>query len=435
MNIDLAKFIGDETEFSVEQRILNIILLFGMVVALSGGFFNYIQDLGTPIIAVSLISAIFLLVIYYLSRVRRQYSPPVTLLIIFSGFVVAPLMWFTNGGSLGGTFFYIFMFGSITAVLLKGLHKIILIACLGLMAIALIAAEYKGLFPIAGYASDFDRYADVAFSLMLTMIANVTLFVVILNYFKREEERARSYLSRIEKQQMAIEMARLDRLNLVGEMAASIGHEVRNPLTTVRGFLQYFQGKVEYAAHRSQFALMIEELDRANSIITEYLSLAKNKRIDLDFVDLNNVILSLHPLMQASALQEGKQVQLDLDYPATIRGDRNEIRQCLLNLTRNGMEAAGKGGTVVIATRVTEDKVLLSIKDTGHGIPPEIIEKLGTPFLTTKENGVGLGLAVCYRIIDRHGATVEVTTNEAGTTFVIAFASASQPEVLKAAAK
>ncbi len=435
MNTDLARLIGDESEFAVEHRILNIILLFGAAISLCSGLFNYILELGAPIIAVSLASAAVVIACYYLSRVRRLYSLPVILVIVFAGFVVTPLMWITNGGSVGGTSFYIFIFGSITAVLLKGLRKAALIVGLGIMAVVLMALEYTGAVPITGYTGDIDRYADVAFSLLLTMIANITLFVVILNCFKKEEERARSYLSRIEKQQMAIEMARLDRLNLVGEMAASIGHEVRNPLTTVRGFLQYFQGKNEFLSHRSQFSLMIEELDRANSIITEFLSLAKNKRIDLELVDLNTIILGIYPLIQASALQEGKQVQLDLDYPATIRADSNEIRQCLLNLTRNGMEAAGKGGIVIVATRVEADQVLLSISDTGRGIPAEIVDKLGTPFLTTKENGVGLGLAVCYKIIERHAATVEVTTGPAGTTFVIRFSLADQPEKPEAAAE
>lgn len=434
MKIDYAKLIGDESEFSVEHRILNIILLFGALLALISGIFNHLLGLGTPVTAVSLVSTVVVLVFFYLSRCKYLFSLPGTLVIIYAGFIVTPLIWVTNGGMSGGTAYYIFICGSITAALLKGWRQVTLIVCLGSMALGLMALEYKGFLPVTGYASDFDHYADIAFTLMLTMIANVTLFVVVLNFFKREEERARNYLSRIEKQQMAIEMARLDRLNLVGEMAASIGHEVRNPLTTVRGFLQFFQAKNEYQAYRSQFALMIEELDRANSIITEYLSLAKNKRIDLETVDLNSVILSLYPLIQASALQEGKQVQIDLDYPAIISADRNEIRQCLLNLTRNGMEASGKGGLVAIATIVTPDSVLLSVKDTGQGIPPEILDKLGTPFLTTKENGAGLGLAVCYKIIERHGAKVEVSTGNTGTTFIIRFARATQrPEPLEGA--
>lgn len=428
MNHSFAKAIGNETAFTVEHRILNIILLFGVVLAAASGIFNYFLELGARIIAISLASTLIVLVLYYLSRVRRQYSLTVSLVIAIFGFTVTPLIWFANGGMAGGTAFYVIIFASMMATLIKGWRLVALIASLAAMTLALMVLEYRGVIPVTGYATAFDRYADVAYSLLVTIIANATMFVVLLNYYRREEERANSYLSRIEKQQMAIEMARLDRLNIVGEMAASIGHEVRNPLTTVRGFLQYFKGKKEYSAHISQFDLMIEELDRANSIITEYLSLAKNKKIDLAHTDLNSVILGLHPLIQASALQQGKQVHLDLDYPATIKADANEIRQCLLNLTRNGLEAVDKGGSIVIATRVEGGKVLLFVKDTGKGIPPDIIDKIGTPFLTTKENGAGLGLAVCYKIIERHGATVELETSAAGTTFIIKFALFAQAD-------
>lgn len=224
-----------------------------------------------------------------------------------------------------------------------------------------------------------------------------------------------------ERKQMEKEMARLDRLNLVGEMAASIGHEVRNPMTTVRGFLQMLSRKREVAKFADIFDLMMDEIDRANSIITEFLSLAKNKAIDLKRSNLNTIIRTVFPLIQADALRRGNNIVTDLGIIPDIMLDEKEIRQCILNFVRNGLEAMPSGGLVAIQTYVEDDKVVLAVKDEGCGIPVEILDKLGTPFLTTKECGTGLGLPVCYSIAERHKAEIAHQTGPKGTTFFIRF--------------
>ncbi|MDR7867291.1 MAG: MASE3 domain-containing protein [Sporomusaceae bacterium] len=217
------------------------------------------------------------------------------------------------------------------------------------------------------------------------------------------------------------ELARLDRLNTVGELAAGIGHEIRNPLTTVRGYLQLFANKEKYAEHREQFATMIEELDRANAIISEYLSLARTKAAEPGQGDLNGVLKALYPLLEADAARAGHSLELSTgDIPA-VRFDEREIRQLVLNLARNGLEAMEPGGRLTISTFCDRGGAVLAVGDSGGGIPQEVLDKLGTPFMTTKEHGTGLGLAVCRRIADRHGAKLEVTTSSAGTTFFLRF--------------
>lgn len=217
------------------------------------------------------------------------------------------------------------------------------------------------------------------------------------------------------------EMARLDRLNLVGEMAAGIGHEVRNPMTTVRGFLQIFREKKEFCNYTEQLDLMVEELDRANSIITEFLSLAKNKSIDLKRSCLNNIVKTLYPLMQADAVKSDKNINLELEDIPMILLDEKEIRQVILNLVRNGLEAMPPGGNLTIRAFEEKGEVILSVRDQGAGIKPEVLEKLGTPFFTTKETGTGLGLAVCYSIAARHNAVISIDTGPKGTAFDVIF--------------
>ncbi|KAF1083957.1 Sporulation kinase E [Sporotomaculum syntrophicum] len=217
------------------------------------------------------------------------------------------------------------------------------------------------------------------------------------------------------------EIARLDRLNLVGEMAAGIGHEIRNPMTFVRGFLQLLGGKDRYAQDKEYMDLMIDELDRANSIITEFLSLAKNKAVELKRQNLNQKIRTILPLLQADAMKQDKSIGVELGDIPYILIDRNEIKQLILNLVRNGLEAMSPGGLLSIKTFKDDDRIVLAVQDQGAGIAPEVLEKIGTPFFTTKDNGTGLGLAVCFSIAQRNNAKIDIETGSTGTTFYVRF--------------
>ena len=224
-----------------------------------------------------------------------------------------------------------------------------------------------------------------------------------------------------EKQQLERRMAQIDRLNIVGEMAAAIGHEVRNPMTTVRGYLQLFQKKEQFLKYGESLSTMIEELDRANCIITEFLSLAKNKTVDMKRGNLNKVILTILPLLQADALCWGHEMNAECGNIPDNDFDEKEIRQLILNLVRNGFEAIEDRGEVIVRTYLHNENVVLEVQDTGRGIPNEVMDKLGIPFVTTKDGGTGLGLSVCYRIVDRHGAKIDVSTGRNGTIFTIYF--------------
>ena len=224
-----------------------------------------------------------------------------------------------------------------------------------------------------------------------------------------------------ERKRFEKELARLDRLNLIGEMAAGIGHEVRNPMTTVRGFLQLYRKKDSFIQYKEIFDLMIDELDRANSIITEFLSLAKNKVLNLTLQDLNTILTNLSPLIQADAMQFDKYINLQLDEIPKLPLDEKEIRQLILNLVRNGLEAMSSGGNLSIRTYIEGQEMVLSVQDQGKGIEPDILEKIGTPFFTTKDSGTGLGLAICYGIAARHNAVINIKTSPKGTTFLVMF--------------
>ncbi|SMQ81332.1 PAS domain S-box-containing protein [Bacillus sp. OV166] len=216
------------------------------------------------------------------------------------------------------------------------------------------------------------------------------------------------------------EMSRLDRLNLIGEMAAGIAHEIRNPMTTVQGFLQLSRNN---SANLSAeiIDLMLDELRRANAIITEFLNLAKNKVSVKKKQNLNTILEALSPLIQAEAFRSNKQVKLDLNKCPDIYLDQKEIRQLILNIALNGLDAMSSNGKLTIKTYTKNQAVILEIKDQGHGISPDVLQKLGTPFFTTKETGTGLGLAICYSVAKRHHAEIDITTGDEGTIFSICF--------------
>ncbi|MGN4426620.1 GAF domain-containing sensor histidine kinase [Bacillus cereus group sp. MYBK30-1] len=225
-----------------------------------------------------------------------------------------------------------------------------------------------------------------------------------------------------EKKQYEQELKRLSNIELIGQMAAGISHEIRNPMTTVRGFLQLLKEENSYENHNKYFNLMIEELDRSNSIITEFLSMGNTRKSDLQMLDLNSIIYDIIPLIKIDTYNQNKYIQVDTNDIPELLLNRNEIRQLLLNLYRNGLEAMSTEKVLTISTyKEGQNCAVLAVQDQGKGIKPEVLEKLGTPFYTTKDNGTGLGLGVCYAIAARHNAKIEIQTGSEGTTFFVKF--------------
>ncbi|GFN29909.1 ATP-binding protein [Paenibacillus xylaniclasticus] len=219
------------------------------------------------------------------------------------------------------------------------------------------------------------------------------------------------------------ELGRMDRFSLVGQMAASITHEIRNPMAVIRGFVQLMreranEGQLEY------FRIIIEELDRANGIINDFLSLAQNRLIDKTHYSLNSLMEEMLPLIQADANLRGIQVEWQPrpGLPELLLNDK-EIKQLILNLARNGLEAMKNGsGVLLIRTDWIPGAVVLRVQDNGVGITKDQMDKLFEPFFTTKSRGTGLGLPVCLSIVERHNGRIDVESEEGkGTTFIVTF--------------
>lgn len=225
-----------------------------------------------------------------------------------------------------------------------------------------------------------------------------------------------------EMEQLRNELSHVEQLSLVGKMAASITHEIRNPMAVVRGFLQLMHEKSPSSLDH-YYMIVMDELDRANSIINDFLSLAQNRIVEKEPSNLHAIIEELLPLLWADANLRGQTITFvpGRDIPL-LELNSKEIKQLILNLARNGMEAMEDKGELTIETEMTSAEVIMHIRDTGPGIPPDKMDKLFEPFYTTKTKGTGLGLSLCLSIVERHNGRITVDSSEGnGTTFSVIF--------------
>lgn len=225
------------------------------------------------------------------------------------------------------------------------------------------------------------------------------------------------------KENIAIrqEVQRSEKLNVLSELAASVAHEIRNPMTVARGFMQILsQSQVTEDKKRMYTSMVIEEIDRAQSIISDYLSFAKPQAEKLEKLDTSQLTLKLSNLINPFASLKGVQIIFHMEPELWINASSEKMIQCLVNLTKNGIEAMPNGGTLQISGYKRSSKVYIEIKDNGVGMTPEQIEKLGTPFYSTKHKGTGLGMMVSYRIIKTFDGDIAVTSEPGkGTSFTL----------------
>lgn len=218
-------------------------------------------------------------------------------------------------------------------------------------------------------------------------------------------------------------MQRSDRLSMIGQVAAGTAHEIRNPLTSIRGFLQILGNSLDEAGmakEREYVNLMLSEIKRINSLVDQFLLLSKPRDVQYRVIDLNEVLKEIIPIIQNEALMHDVEV---IDTTAgklpKIIGDSELLKQVFLNITKNGVEAIGKKGEVVIDYEYNyeEKKISINFRDSGIGIPPYVLDRIFDPFFTTKSEGTGLGLSVCQRIIQDLGGGIRVSSKGFGTTF------------------
>lgn len=226
-----------------------------------------------------------------------------------------------------------------------------------------------------------------------------------------------------ELEEINIEKAHLEKLSAIGEMSMTVAHEIKNPLNAIKGAASYLKDNFKGEVLREFLSIIEEETNRLNDIVSSYLMFAKPAPLKLDISDLNKIIMETVNLIRQEATDSNKEViaRLDDNIPPFMM-DAQQIKQALLNILVNSLDATEEGDTIEILSYILDGKINIVIRDTGSGISETIISDIFKPFYTTKTRGSGLGLACVDRIIKDHKGTISIKS-EVGkeTEFTIAF--------------
>lgn len=214
---------------------------------------------------------------------------------------------------------------------------------------------------------------------------------------------------------------RQDKLAAVGQLAAGVAHEIRNPLTSMKGYAEFLQLDEKDPERMEFLSIILDEIERVNTIVEDFMVLAKPKAVELEEKNVVPVIKNVVSLLEFEARKKNVRLTFDCNHEIIqIECDENRLKQVFLNFIKNGIEAMPNGGELHVKTIIHDNNVQISIQDTGVGISEEKLKKLGEPFYTTKKNGNGLGLMVSFKIIESHNGKVFVESEpNKGTTFNI----------------
>ena len=229
-----------------------------------------------------------------------------------------------------------------------------------------------------------------------------------------------------EQQERLVRLHRADRLAAMGQLAAGVAHEVRNPLTAIRSTMQYLGSTVE-SSHRELIEELIGEVDRIDHIISGLLNLARTGNLQRSPVDLAELVEQTVRFLDHRARKQGAEISASGDGPIVVDADPNQLRQVFLNLILNALQAIPESGSVCLETTVEAGRsqpanrwALVRIVDNGPGIPEEVLRNVLDPFFTTKSEGTGLGLPICHNIVEQHGGKLDIKSEVGeGTTVTI----------------
>ena len=210
-----------------------------------------------------------------------------------------------------------------------------------------------------------------------------------------------------------------DKLSVIGELAAGVAHEIRNPLTSLKGFTQILKSRHADENDQEFIEIMLSELDRINMIVNEFMVLARPQAVTYEITNIKDLIANVCTLIETQAILNNVQIYTRVIHDLReITCSENQIKQVLINIIKNGIEAMPNGGEITISLYSTNEDVMIEIRDNGPGIPAHQLSHLGEPFYTTKKKGNGLGLMICRRIIQNHQGTFSIDSKEGSGTVV-----------------
>ncbi|WP_338036905.1 ATP-binding protein [Metabacillus litoralis] len=313
---------------------------------------------------------------------------------------------------IGGTFLHIGVLVSVTAFIIALIfRRRFHLSTFRILNASCIALIYLIIYIVIIYFSvsflELTFYIVYFIAFFVTFISIIYIIETLIKFNKQFDE-----------------MVYMDKLTTTGQMAASIAHEIRNPITTVRGFIQFMQQDTVDEKLKQFSPLILEELDRTNMIITNYLKLAKPEPFELSNVNIDKILMDSIELLRPLGTFSNVTLEYDNAENCYVKGDTQHIKQSLLNVIKNAIESIDKRGVVKISNLVDyqNEVVTIVIKDNGKGMTKDELKQIGLPFYTTKTKGTGLGSMITNRLIRQLGGTIDYESELGkGTTVTITF--------------
>ncbi|WP_078378983.1 sensor histidine kinase [Sutcliffiella halmapala] len=285
--------------------------------------------------------------------------------------------------------FYFSLYGNITVVL----------SFMGYVAFVDKGAQFYLLYKdLPGYAVNF-------------LACQVMLLFIFLQLQKRIENQ-KLYYKQIQES---------ERLKTTGQLAAAVAHEIRNPITVVKGFLQLYS-EDQPIEKRKHYHLMLEELNTAERVISDFLMLAKPSEVEHEVVNVKEALHTVMDLLNTYALMDRIQISLVVEEDCTVTCSLLEFKQLFVNIFKNAIESSKHGDTIEVKVKKDQHNVKIIVKDHGLGMTEEQLQTIGTPFYSLKSKGTGLGLMICFNIVKKYEGTISFKSKEGiGTDVTVSF--------------
>ncbi|MER2059610.1 MAG: HAMP domain-containing sensor histidine kinase, partial [Niallia sp.] len=257
------------------------------------------------------------------------------------------------------------------------------------------------------------NYLDF-FGVAINFLATQLLLLFLFLLFQKRMKNQELYYDQVKQ---------AEKLRTTGQLAAAVAHEIRNPITVVKGFIQLHENDKALPEHiKKHYKLMLDELQVAETVISDFLSLAKPSETKMEVVSVNTALHTVMDLLNTYAMVDTIHIELEMENDYEIQCNIMEFKQLFVNLLKNAIEASHHGDTIRVKVTGEEDRVVVMIIDSGSGMSQEQQERIGTPFYSLKAKGTGLGLMICYNIVEKYEGTINIWSEEGkGTEVTVTF--------------
>jgi signal transduction histidine kinase len=383
-------------------------LIIGLLLHLMAGWiwFRSLQGMLFLILATS--ALLFSFMIYFIQRTFLWKSIPYHRYVLLLGFVCCTL----------------FIQTALSASIIPILHMIaiIVVSAFYLMPRLIWFVSFSYLICyfifVFNYNSHITQICELTLSIAFILFIVIALHKICLIY-----QLQMTQIQKLEREQNFERMGQQQHLATIGQIAASIAHDIRNPLTSIQGFIQLIEKNEQSNSYHNYFQIIRSEITRIDTLLREVLMLSKSHAVDgelWNIVHLDVLLERLILLMEPDALKSNIQILLHLNHVPVVRGSEDKLQQVFMNLLRNAIEAISEHGRIDIILNESDGLAIIQFQDTGSGIDEVNHDHLFTPFFTTKGEGTGLGLSICQSIIKAYEGEIKVRNlPEKGAEFTV----------------